>query len=109
MPRRSRRRATRRTPGPGRGDQPTTPSALRVASQEALPLPSKTARASGSAIALVTGLIGIVMIADATGGGLNSVDDWARVVGGALMLGLAVVVGMLSVFPAQIASWVRRR
>jgi hypothetical protein len=57
----------------------------------------------------VTGLIGIVMIADATGGGLNSVDDWARVVGGALMLGLAVVVGMLSVFPAQIASWVRRR
>jgi hypothetical protein len=72
-------------------------------------LPSKSARFTGLMIAVITAFLSILLITDAVSNGATSVDGVTRIVAGALMVLIALVVGVLSVFPAQIARTVRRR
>jgi hypothetical protein len=86
--------------------QPRTVSAVTSAAQ---PLPSKSARFTGLMIAVITAILSILLIAEAAGSGATSVDGVTRIVAGGLMVLIALVVGVLSVFPAQIARLVRAR
>jgi hypothetical protein len=70
-------------------------------------LPSRNARATGLIIAVITAFLAILMITDGAGNGGG--EGIVRVVAGVLLVGLSVVVGALSLFPAQIARAVRRR
>lgn len=69
-------------------------------------IPSNTARATGLMIAVITAFLAVLMIVDAAGKS-SGADAIARMVGGALLVLLALVVGALSVFPAQIRRRIR--
>jgi hypothetical protein len=60
-------------------------------------------------IAVITAFLSILLIAEAFSDGAGSVDGLTRIVAGALMVLIALVVGVLSLFPAQIARLARRR
>jgi hypothetical protein len=70
-------------------------------------LPSRNARATGLLIAIVTGFLAVLMIVDGAGNGGS--EGIVRVVIGVMLVALALVVGVLSLFPAHIARWARRR
>jgi hypothetical protein len=72
------------------------------------PLPSRNVRLAGFALALVTMMFGIMLVSSAIDGGGGSGNQIARGIGGVLMLALALVIGVLSVMPAAVRSWVRR-
>ena len=77
--------------------------------QPARALPSRTARISGVVLALVTGALGIAMFVDAFSGGNSSAEVIGRTIAGCLLVGLAVFVTALVVFPAQIRDYLYRR
>jgi hypothetical protein len=56
-------------------------------------------------IAVITAFLAVLMIADGAGGGGEGI---VRIIAGVLLVALALVVGVLSLFPAQIARWARR-
>jgi hypothetical protein len=53
---------------------------------------------------VITAFLSVLLIADGLSNGAGSVDGITRIVAGVLMVLIAVVVGALSVFPAQIAG-----
>ncbi len=68
-------------------------------------MPSRSARATGLMIAVVTAFLAMLMIKENFGSGAESL---VRVGAAALLVALAVVVGVLSVFPEQVRRIVRR-
>ena len=87
--------------------QPRTLASPPVSAQQ--PLPSKSARFTGLMVAVITAFLSVLLIADAFSDRGGTVDGVTRIIAGALMVLIALVVGVLSVFPAQIARMVRRR
>ena len=70
-------------------------------------VPSNTARATGFAIAVVTVFLAILMIADAFVADRETADAVVRGMTGAFLALLGVVIGVLSLFPAQVRRLVR--
>ncbi len=109
---RKRRPDGRRSDGTSSVASPAdaTPSApqRKALSQRADPLvPSNTARMTGLMIAVVTAFLAILMIRDAATGGSAGIDAIVRIAAGVSLVVLAIVVGALSVFPAQIRRLIR--
>jgi len=73
------------------------------------PMPSPTARASGFALALVTGLLAVVMIYNGVTGDAGGLDLVMRIVAGALLILLATVVAVLVVSPDTVRRVLWRR
>ncbi len=73
------------------------------------PLPSSTARVTGLMLAVVTAFFAALMIVQSVTGDASGVDGAARIVGGILLVALAIVVGVLSVAPAMVRDWFARR
>lgn len=71
-------------------------------------LPSRNARISGFAIAVITAFIAIVVIRDAATNG-SGLDSVVKIVTGASLIVLAIVVGALVLFPAQLRDYFARR
>ena len=116
--RRGRRHRNRdRRAGAGPGEAPpgaSVPAPITNVSPAPTPqqpraLPSRTARLSGFALALITALLGIAMFADAFGGNNGTPEVFGRVIAGSLLVGLAVFVSALVLFPAQIRDYLYRR
>jgi hypothetical protein len=85
------------------------PAKARGAKANDGPLPSTTARATGFLIAAVTLFVSILMIFQTVSGDASGIDGAARLIGGAFMVLLAIVVGTLSVAPAMVRDWFQRR
>ena len=73
------------------------------------PLPSSTARVTGLMLAVVTAFFAALMIFQSVTGDASGIDGAARIVGGIALVALAIVVGVLSVAPAQVRDWFARR
>ena len=73
------------------------------------PLPSSTARVTGLMLAVVTAFFAALMIFQSVTGDASGIDGAARIVGGVLLVALAIVVGVLSVAPAMVRDWFARR
>lgn len=80
---------------------------VRAASRGRSDVPSNTARATGFGIAVITVFLAILTIADAFTGERATVDATVRVAVGLFLVVLGVVVGALSLFPAQIRRMIR--
>ena len=105
-----KRRSGRRSEGASPASAVSAPGApLRNASaRRADPLvPSNTARTTGLMIAVITAFLAILMISDAATGGCAGIDAIVRIAAGVSLVVLAIVVGALSVFPAQIRRRIR--
>jgi hypothetical protein len=104
-----RRRPERRRREVSGGDAHTVPQppAARAAAAGQPALPSKNARATGLLVAIITAFLSLLMIVD--GAGTGGSEGTARIVAGALLVVLSLVVGALSLFPAQISRAVRGR
>jgi hypothetical protein len=64
---------------------------------------------TGLLLAVVTAFLSVLMVYQAASGDASGIDAVMRVVGGVLLLGLAAVVGVLSVAPAMVRDWFRRK
>lgn len=93
---------------------PSVPAASRPRADDAAPqraitveprMPSRSARATGLMIAVVTAFLAVLMVKENFGSGTESL---VRVAAGALLVALAAVVGVLSVFPERVRRIVRR-
>jgi hypothetical protein len=73
------------------------------------PLPSMTARVTGLMIAVITAFFATLMVYQSLTGDSSGVDGAARIVGGIVMVALAIVVGILSVAPAMVRDLFARR
>lgn len=71
-------------------------------------LPSRAARLSGLAIAVITGILAGVLAVDAAGAG-TTFDAAVRSVVAAALLALALFVAALVAFPRQIRDFLQRR
>ncbi len=71
-------------------------------------LPSPTARATGFLIALITAFLGALLIEGAVTG-MSGGAAAGQIVGGALLIALAVFVAALVLFPAWIRGRLGRR
>ena len=104
--RRQRERHHERGPGTPAASRPRTDDPALQRTITAGPrMPSRSARATGLMIAVVTAFLAVLMIKENFGGGAESM---VRVAAGALLVALAAVVGVLSVFPEQVRRIVRR-
>lgn len=104
--RRHRERHRERGPGTQAASQPRiedTAAPQRTITTEPR-MPSRSARATGLMIAVGTAFLAVLMIKENFGSGPES---FVRVAAGALLVGLAAVVGVLSVFPEQVRRIVR--
>lgn len=104
-------------PGEGKGhdsaDAPRTsptPSRRRAAAQSDAQqrLPSTGARLSGAMLAVLTAALSFLLIYNALLSA-TGIDAIVRIAGGLAMLLLAIVVGLLSLAPQVVQSWVSRR
>jgi hypothetical protein len=68
-----------------------------------------TARVTGLMIAVITAFFATLMVYQSLTGDSSGVDGAARIVGGAVMIALAIVVGILSVAPAMVRDLFARR
>ena len=109
--RKRRARDRERDRGPRDGDAPAAVSPAPVETRPPRPkaaagdVPSNTARASGFAIAVVTVFLAILTFADgASAGGGEAV---VRMALGVFLVLLGAVVGVLSLFPAQVRRMIR--
>jgi hypothetical protein len=112
MPEKRGRRRRRRERGAG-GAHADTPSntevaapAVRAASAQPA-VPSNTARATGFAIAVITVFLAILTVADAFAADRAAVDATVRAIVGVFLVLLGIVVGVLSLFPAQVRRMIR--
>lgn len=95
-----------------RPQQPPAPAGPPSRTRRAAPpanAPSPLARATGFAIAIVTFFAAAVMFYDGATGDYAGIDHSLRIIGGALMMALALFVGALVLFPLQLRSWFQRR
>lgn len=86
-----------------------TPAVARGAVPSGGPLPSTTARATGFILAVVTAFLAVVMVYEAASGSSSGIDAALRMAAGGALVALAVVVGVLSVAPAMVRDWFRRK
>lgn len=90
------------------GAGPEARAVQQATVQAAQPMPTSFARATGVLLAVITGIVGAYVL-------WNGIQDEsasagvARIVVGALVLLLALVVGVLSLAPELVASLARRR
>lgn len=84
------------------------PNGRRAASSDG-PLPSTFARVTGLMLAVVTAVLAIGMVYQAASGAAGGIDQIGRMVAGALLVALAIVVGVLSVAPAMVRDFFQRR
>jgi hypothetical protein len=98
---RKRRQRDRRE----RADVPEAAAPIAPASVPAVP--SNTARATGLAIGVITVFLAILTIGDGLTGGSSTGEAALRVVIGAVLVLVGVVVSLLAVFPAQIRRKIR--
>jgi predicted lipid-binding transport protein (Tim44 family) len=82
--------------------------ATRTRSAAPSGVPSPTARASGFVIALVTAFLGGLLVEEAIGG-MSGAAAVGQVIGGLLLIALAVFVGVLVLFPAYVRDVIARR
>jgi hypothetical protein len=104
MPRkkgRKHRPRDRRESGAPEPQQAVAPPTPRRSPSDAA-MPSATARATGFMIAVITAFLAVLTIADAFTSDRSQVDATLRIVAGVLLVLLAIVVGVLVLFPAQI-------
>ena len=85
------------------------PSTARRGASSEGPLPSTFARVTGLILAVVTGVLAIGMVYQGATGDAGSIDQIGRMVAGVLLVGLAIVVGVLSVVPAMVRDFFQRR
>jgi hypothetical protein len=110
MPEKRGRKRRRRERGAGPHAETTsnTEAATAVRAASAQPaVPSNTARATGFAIAVITVFLAILTVADAFAADRAAVDATVRAIVGAFLVLLGIVVGVLSLFPAQVRRMVR--
>jgi hypothetical protein len=103
---RKRRNRDRRPRDEAPAQAAAAPAPSRRASAARDPdVPSTTARATGFAIAVITVFLAILTLSDGvvTGGGEGAV----RILIGAFLVLLGAVVGVLSLFPAQVRRRIR--
>jgi hypothetical protein len=108
---RKRRNRDRRKSGDNAANTSTTP-ALTPANARHVPaaqLPSRNARLSGLAIAVVTVVLAVMLMVGAFSSDRSTGEVITRAVLGAAMVGLAVFVGVLVAFPAQLRDYFQRR
>ncbi|HXH83656.1 MAG TPA: hypothetical protein VNN07_12120, partial [Candidatus Tectomicrobia bacterium] len=87
----------------------TQPSPVRQPLPPPADVPSPLARATGFAIAVVTFFAAAVMFYDGLTGDYAGIDQAFRIIGGTLMMALAVFVAALVLFPVQLRQWFQRR
>lgn len=109
--RRKRRQRERARSGTTSATAPHAPSGSRTRpapSPGPMPLPSTTARATGFILAVITAFLAALLIVNAVRGetGGTAVTE---VIGGALLILIAVIVAALVAIPEQIRRWLHRR
>lgn len=85
------------------------PPVTRLTAPAPVEGPSPFARSTGFLIALITFCGAAVMIYDGFSGDYKGIDQSARVIGGGFMLGVALLVAALLLFPMQIRDYFQRR
>ena len=85
----------------------TTPTGAKQA--PITQLPSRNARLSGVAIAVLTGVLAAMLFVGAFSGDKSTGETLTRAILGATMVGLAIFVGVLVAFPAQLRDYFQPR
>ena len=109
---RERRRASETQAATATIDAPPAPPTAARTSRTAAsggPLPSMTARVTGLMIVVLTAFLAVLMVYQSLTGDASGIDVVARIIGGSLLIVLAIVVGVLSLVPGMVRDWFARR
>jgi hypothetical protein len=91
-------RATERTAAPP--SQPETPAEASI--------PALRARYAGFIVAVLTLMIGTLTLAQGVVGDYSAADAALRIGAGAVLILIAIVIGVLALVPGRVAAWLRR-